>query len=163
MQSERLKLSALSLADLELFTRINTNQHVRKFLWDDVVMSTESLREVLEKVESQLTAEGWGLWKIQLAGTDTVIGYAGLWKFFDEQQPQLLYALLPEYLGNGYATEASQLVIGYAFKVLDFSYLVASMDKPNVDSVKVCERLGFTLVEDKTVEGKPTLFYKLLR
>ena len=39
--------------------------------------------------------------------TDITIGMVGLWEFFDEPQPQLLYALLPEHTGKGIADEAS--------------------------------------------------------
>lgn len=161
VKAQRIHLTPLSAKDLPVFVSINTHPHVRKFLWDDSIVPTETLVEILEKVESHFAKDNWGLWKIILSGSETVIGYAGLWPFFDEQQPQLLYALLPEYTGKGYATEASQLVIEYSFQALRFSRLIASMDKGNIDSVKVCERLGFRFVEEKTIEAKPTLFYEL--
>jgi len=51
-----------------------------------------------------------------------------LWYFFDEKQPQLVYALLPE-ATKGYATEANQN-IEYCFNELGYQYLLASCDKP---------------------------------
>ncbi|WP_394336181.1 hypothetical protein [Adhaeribacter arboris] len=38
------------------------------------------------------------------------MGFAGLWFFFEEDQPHLLYGLLPEYTKSGLATEAARAV-----------------------------------------------------
>jgi RimJ/RimL family protein N-acetyltransferase len=44
---------------------------------------------------------------------------------------------------------------------LKLTNLVASMDKANIHSQRVCERLGFKFVEERQIDGKPVLFYKL--
>lgn len=90
-----------------------------------------------------------------------VIGIAGLYTFFMEPQPQLLYALLPQYQKNGYATEASRCIIRYAFENLEYDYLLASCDTPNVSSVRVMERLGMQKLKEEYAEGKPLVFYQL--
>lgn len=76
-------------------------------------------------------------------------GFVGLWMFFDEKQPQLLYGLLPDKTGLGYATEASRAIIHYAFNELKFNYFIASCDTPHTASRKVCERLNMTMIEEK--------------
>nr|WP_255518006.1 GNAT family N-acetyltransferase [Fulvivirga sp. M361] len=115
----------------------------------------------MKEVEERFNQDNWELWKIINSSNRNYMGYVGLWCFFDEDQPQLLYALLPEHTGNGYATEASQEVVQYAFKYLNFDYLIATMAKPNTGSVNVCKRLGMDFEEEKEVEGKPTLFFRL--
>lgn len=149
--------------DFKTFQDINTNAYVRKYLWDGEIISAELLQQIMDQVEAHFKNDGWGLWKIVTDESETVVGYAGLWLFFDEYQPQLLYALLPEFVGKGYATEVSRKIIDYAFDALNFSQLIATMDKANVSSVKVCERLGFEFIEERDVEGKPILFYKIER
>ena len=88
-------------------------------------------------------------------------GFAGLWRFFGEEQPQVLYALLPNEIKKGYAAEASKAVINYAFNELNFKYITAACDTPNVASKKVCERLGMKEIEEKDINGKKTTFFKL--
>ena len=145
--------------DLYIFHQSNTHPFIRKFLWDDEIISIKTSLEILKKVEAQFLKNGWGLWKIIETKNNNFVGYAGLWIFFDENQPQLLYTLLPEYTGKGFATEAATAIIHYAFEHLHFSYLIASIDRPNINSVKVCEKLNMDFIEEKIVEGKPTLFY----
>ncbi|MCG8576402.1 MAG: GNAT family N-acetyltransferase [Flavobacteriales bacterium] len=161
MKTERLTLEILTKEDVDLFHQINTHDFVKKHLWDNKIIPLSLAKDIVIESDKKFQTEKWGLWKIILKENKACIGYAGFWYFFDENQPQLLYALLPEYTGNGYATEASRELISYAFKNLKFNYLIATMDKPNVDSAKVCNRLNMELVEEKDIEGKPTLFFKL--
>ena len=161
MKTERLEFRPLSREDLELFLSINTNPHVREYLWDDQIISRQLAENLLREIEEQFSKNKWGLWKLMENADHSCAGYAGLWTFFNEEQPQLLYVLLPEYIGQGYATEAARKVIEYAFNELEFRHLVAAVDKSNAQSRKVCERLSMALEEERDIEGKPTLFYKI--
>ena len=160
LETKRLRLTPLSIDALELFQAINTNEYVRKYLWDNQIMPVETFEQILYDTERFFKNERWGLWKMEVPGSKKIVGYAGLWLFFGENQPQLVYALQPEHTGYGYATEAAEAVTAYAFDHLNFSYLIASMDKENVASQKVCDRLGFRFVQEKEIEGKPILFYE---
>jgi len=90
-----------------------------------------------------------------------MIGLAGLWIFFEETQPQLLYALLPQYTKVGYAKEASWKIMEYAFNQLGFTYLDASCDSPNIASHKVALSLGMKKVKEEIIENKPLTFYRI--
>ena len=161
LQTERLRLVPITQKDLEVFHNTNTNPFVKRFLWDNKEIPESVSSDILNEINTKFKEENWGIWKILNAENEDYLGYVGFWFFFDEKLPQLLYALLPEHTGNGYASEASNEIISYAFKKLNFEYLVAAMDKPNQDSVKVCERLNMKLIEEREIEGKPTLFFKL--
>jgi len=52
---------------------------------------------------------------------------------------QLVYALLPEAIKKGYATEASTHIMEYCFSDLGYQYLLASCNKPNLESQKVAQ------------------------
>ena len=158
--TDRLLLLPFTIQDDRLFFKINTHPYVRQYLWDDEVIARQTADQLLEKNESHFKQDQWGLWKIQLKGNSEIIGYAGLWHFFDESQPQLLYVLLPQYSGKGYATEASRAVVDYCFDSLGFQYLVASMDAPHDQSRRVCERLGMQLIEERVIDDKPTIFFR---
>jgi len=54
---------------------------------------------------------------------------------------QIFYALLPQYQGNGYATEAARKLLEYAFVELDLDRIVASIAAENLSSIRVAERL----------------------
>jgi [ribosomal protein S5]-alanine N-acetyltransferase len=157
----RLTLVPFESHDLALLHRTFTDPFVRKYLWDDEIISLEQTRDILQTNDVHFEKDGWGLWQIRCQADDTYAGVAGLWLFFGEDQPQLLYGLLPDQTKKGYATEASRAVIRYAFEQLSFSYLVAACDTPNTDSRKVCGRLHLEWVEEKEMKGRPTAFYRL--
>ncbi|MEX0314510.1 MAG: GNAT family N-acetyltransferase [Allomuricauda sp.] len=160
LKTERLTLIPFDKNDLEIFHNTNIDPFVKKYLWDDEEIPISVSESILQEVGIKFKKEQWGLWKIT-DSDENYLGYIGFWFFFDEQLPQLLYALLPKSTGNGYATEASKVLIDYAFSTLGFAYIKAAMDKPNIDSVKVCERLQMHFIEEKEIEGKVTLFYQL--
>ncbi len=88
------------------------------------------------------------------------MGFVGLWYFFNETQPQLIFGLMPVFTGKGYATEASACITNYAFNTLDFDSLIAATDKPHKESQNVLIRIGFEFVWEKSINNKPTIFYK---
>lgn len=160
LATKRLRLVSMASADLDFFDETNNTPFVRRYLWDDEAVPRAVSGEILSGVERAFADAGWGLWKV-LAPGGTAIGYAGLWTFFEEPQPQLIYALLEDATGKGYATEAAGRVLDHAFNTLSFEYLDASMDVVNASSVHVCERLGFSLHAEREMDGKPTRFYRM--
>jgi len=161
--TSRLKLIPFSQADQELLHRTFTDPFVREFLWDDKVIPEAQTREILKQNDNHFQNDHWGLWKITQKTDEAYLGFTGLWYFFEEDQPQLLYGLLPNATSLGYATEASQAIIHYAFQELGFSYLIASCDPPNNASQKVIERLGMHFVEERTEQDILIAFYRLDR
>jgi ribosomal-protein-alanine N-acetyltransferase len=163
LKSERLLLSPVTLADLLDLHTLFTDQQVRKFLFDDQEIPLAQTDEILHRVLDTFREKGYGLWFCRKKLTDERGGIVGLFDFFSEDQPQLLYALPPPWQGQGFATEASQRIIQYAFEELGYAYLTASCDVPNVKSIAVMERLGMHPFEEKPIEGKSLVFYRLDR
>jgi ribosomal-protein-alanine N-acetyltransferase len=161
--TERLNLVPFNENDIILFYDLNTNLFIRKYLWDDEVIEMGTAKEIIEKNKQHFIEDKFGIWKIQLKTSNEVIGYAGLWYFFEDSQPQLIYAILERYTKYGYATEASQAVVDYAFNRLNFEYLIAATDEPHIASQQVAKRLGMSLVDQSTVNGKQTMFYRINR
>ncbi|MEO1653153.1 MAG: GNAT family N-acetyltransferase [Bacteroidota bacterium] len=159
-QTERLQLIPFRAGDTDLFHQLNTDPFVRKYMWDDEVIPREVAEEVIQKNEIHFKEDSYGLWKIALKENNTIIGYTGLWYFFEEPQPQLIYALLEVFTGQGFAREAAQVIVDYSFQG-GFDYLIAATDPPNIPSQKVAESLGMRLIEKRLENDKPTLFYRI--
>jgi len=147
--------------DLALLHDTFTNPFVREYLWDDETISPEQTSDILDTNLQAFDNESWGLWKILLKKDRAYVGFAGLWIFFEETQPQLLYGLLPESTGRGYATEAAAAVVDYAFDQLGFSYLTASFDTPHIASRRVCQNLDMEEMNTTRINGKLTTFYRI--
>lgn len=103
---------------------------------------------VLEEIEySQDAPFGTPGHRVRLVivpkGTTTVVGDCVLKIPEDEpQQGSLGYAVDPAYQGKGYATEAVQAVVRYAFETLRLHRLTATIFAEHTASIKVVERAG---------------------
>ena len=161
LKTSRLQLLPFREADLQLFHVLNGDAYIRKYLWDDQVISLETAKEVLAQNKVHFEQNRYGIWKIQLTEKGEVVGFVGLWFFFDEPQPQLIYGLLEKFSGQGYATEAVQCIIDYVFQNLGFEYLLAAMDEPHQASQNVAKRAGMEYIETRIENEKPTVFYRI--
>ncbi|MEM7183287.1 MAG: GNAT family N-acetyltransferase [Spirochaetota bacterium] len=161
--TQRTDLIPFSQNEETLFLSLNQDEFIRKYMWDDEIISQQMSKDILAQNESLFTQDRYGIWKIEKRDSKEIIGYVGLWYFFAEKQPQLIYALLEAFTGRGYATEVSQAILDYTFEKLKFNYLIAATDEPHIASQKVAERLGMSFQEKRIENGKPTLFYKITK
>jgi len=161
LQTERLNLIPFTKEDQDEVYQVFTDSYVRKYLWDDEIIDLSIVEELMIANENHFTKDKWGIWKIVSLQDNAFMGFAGFWLFFDEVQPQLVAGLFEPFTGQGYANEASQAVIEYAFKELNFTSITAAMDAPNADSIRMVRNLGMKFKESKIIDNAPTLFYEL--
>ncbi|MEM6643605.1 MAG: GNAT family N-acetyltransferase [Bacteroidota bacterium] len=161
IETKRLVLTPFGLDDADLFHQLNINPYIKEFLWDSEQITLDEAREIMLKNERHFEKDSFGLWMVKLKDTEETIGYTGLWYFFGEKQPQLVYALLQQFTKQGYAKEFSKAIIRYSFETLNFKYLIAATDEPHLASQKVAKSVGMKLQERRIENGKPTLFFKI--
>ncbi|WP_336517697.1 GNAT family N-acetyltransferase [Pollutibacter soli] len=155
--TDRLELRPTNENDLDIFFTLITNPYVRKYLLDDEILNMDQVKDFLDISINQFNSSHYGLWLIESRETHHAMGFTGLWQFFDEGQPQLLYALLPQYTGYGFAIEAASAIVNYVFTELKFEQLIASCDEPNQSSQRLAEKLGMT--RDKIADRKDKRLY----
>jgi len=161
LESQRLLLKPVLSSQLDTLHNIFTNPYVRKYLFNDRVVSLQEVEQMLLESQKLFKEQRFGLWFIETKEKQKIIRFTGLWYFFAEKQPQLAYALLPQSTKKGYATEASNRILEYCFNDLGYQYLLASCDKPNIESQKVAQRIGMKEVEKRIIDDSPTLFFKI--
>lgn len=161
LKTHRLVLKPILDSDLNTLHRIFTDSYVRRYLCDGEIWSLQQVEEMLAKNTKLFAEKKFGLWFIETNTDREIIGFVGLWYFFEEEQPQLVYALLPTATKKGYATEAATKILEYCFDELGFEYIVASCDRPNIESSKLAARLGMRQVEERIVNENPILFFRI--
>ena len=88
---------------------------------------------------------------------ETNLGTCGLISIRDSRNVGCLYALLPEFRGNGFAIEAMLKLIGYAFIKLEIPKIIAYIHPDNTHGWKVAERIGMKYmghVQNEDFESK---------
>jgi [ribosomal protein S5]-alanine N-acetyltransferase len=161
LETQRLLLTPITVNDTKVLHDIFVDPYVRKYLCDDTILPIQSVEEMAIENQKRFDQENLGLWFIQTKPESKTIGFAGLWYFFDEEQPQLIYALLPTATQKGYATEAASKIVEYGFDQLGYDYLIASCNTPNLESQRLLNRLGMKAIEERIVDGNPLVFFRL--
>jgi len=136
---------------------------VRKYLWDDEVISREQVASVVDESISLFEASNFGLWGVFPREEETLAGFCGYWFFHDPPQLQLLYGIAPRQWGGGLATEAARAMIRYGFEELLFDRIIASADAPNQASLRVMEKAGMRFDKRLLVNGLDTVYYTISR
>jgi [ribosomal protein S5]-alanine N-acetyltransferase len=140
LQTPRLTLVPWSEDDIDTLHAIWTDPDVRRYLWDDLVISRETAAAVILRIIDSAQSEGVGCWTIRAARQ--AAGFCGFRFIEDSREVELLYGLLPAYQGRGIATEAARAALDYFWNHTPFTRVFARTDPPNTASVEVMRRLG---------------------
>jgi len=145
----RLRLRPLTLDDVDRLHALWTDPGVRRYLWDDLVISRDRALETVEASIHSAESVGAGMWTLWPRQEDVLVGFCGLRRAGPEPIIELLYGLAPQFWGRGLATEASQAVLAYAFQFHLTDVVYACTDAPNTASIRVMERLGMSRRPDR--------------
>ena len=161
VKTARLRLRPLAEADADALHRLWTHPAVRRYLWDDRVVSREETAAALETSRHLFESYGFGLWSVVSHGT--LIGFGGYWFFREPPELELLYGIGAEHWGRGLATEVARALVRYGFEERGFLEVRASTDAPNVASARVLEKAGLRFDRRAVSGGLDTLHYRLSR
>jgi ribosomal-protein-alanine N-acetyltransferase len=163
LETRRLVLRPCALSDLDALHRLWTDPDVRRYLWDDVVISRERAAQTLQEALASASESGVGFWTLLLRGKPDVIGFCGLRYVENSCDIELLYGLAPANWKQGLATEASLCVLDYALVRLRLDRIYARSDIPNLTSVRVMQRLGMKFEAEARIGTLPVHCYSITR
>lgn len=142
LSSRRLFLKPLRPDDLPALHDHWSEPEVRRYLWDGRAVSSENVREAIDRSARLFERHGAGLWRIEAVRTRRLIGCDGFWYFHEPPELELVLSLSPRRWGRGLAQEAAGALLDYVFKELKWMAVQASADAPNGASLKLMRRLG---------------------
>jgi [ribosomal protein S5]-alanine N-acetyltransferase len=144
LETPRLRLRKAALADGSFFLRLLNEPSWLQNIGDRGVRSIEDAeRYIRNNVWTPYQAHGFGMYTVELKSTCVPIGICGLVKRQFLAAPDLGFALLPDYVGCGYAVEAAGGVVLHARNELGITRLYAIAKRGNDRSLRLLGRLGF--------------------
>ena len=138
--TKRLKLRPWSRADVDALHSLWTEPAVRRYLWDENVVSREQVVDIVESAVDDL-----GFWCMEKKREPGLIGFCGFRRIQEPGRIELLYGLRPDHWGAGFATEAAGAALEYLWSSTGVSRVYAESDAPNYKSIAVMLRLGMRL------------------
>ncbi|MFG0293708.1 MAG: GNAT family N-acetyltransferase [Phycisphaerales bacterium JB050] len=161
-ETERIEHRAFTLDDSEAFYRLNSHPEVLRYTGEPPLGSLEDARQAVAAYPD-FESVGFGRWACVLKETSAVIGFCGLKYLPDLNEVDVGFRFLPEYWGQGLATETCSACIAFGFEVLELPRVLALVLKENAASIRVLEKCGMTRRGEIVYEGERALKYEVIR
>ncbi|MGO4694794.1 GNAT family N-acetyltransferase [Paenibacillus sp. 2TAB26] len=156
LETERLRLSILTLEDSEAIYKHFSDENVTRFM---DINPCEDLNEAKEIIQYHIDDKGcrWGIFSKK---DHRLVGTCGFHCWVQGEQPkaEIGFDLAKEYWGMGLMQEALLPVIAFGFEQMGLSMIEATVEQQNEKSIQLLNRLHF----EKEAELRDELFYYYL-
>lgn len=153
-QSERLLIRHCNYEDTDHIIELLNSEGWLTFIGERNVKEEIGAKAYIDKIKESYVLNGFGLYTVVDKKSHTFLGLCGILKRDYLEHVDLGYALLPNALGKGYATEAARIVLDYAQTILKIKKFCAITVKENIKSVGVLQKLGFKLEKNIIPPGE---------
>lgn len=153
-QSERLTLRPITLDDAAFIVQLLNSPG-----W----LQADAQRYINDGPLAMYAASGFGLWVMVRSEDGALLGMSGLIKRVGLDDVDLGYALLPEFEGQGYASEAAKAWLAWGRDVKNLRRVVAITDQNHTASGRLLQRVGFAferVIEIPNIDH-PLNFYSI--
>lgn len=161
LDTERLRLRTLALEDAPFYLQVVNTQGFIEFIGDRGIRSVDAAREAIAGGPVAMQAAlGHSLYLVERKEDGAPIGMCGLIKRETLPEVDIGYAYLPQFGGQGYATEAAAGALAYAASI-GIRRLLAITSPGNAASNAVLRKIGmqFQDLVHLTPEDTGTLLY----
>lgn len=142
--SERLGFRTWDEVDTEPMTEINADPRVMEFF--PSVQSRDQTKSFIQRMRMQYEEKGYCYYAVETLHDESFIGFAGLSEQVYEAPftpcIDIGWRFKTSAWNKGYATEAAERILRYAFTDLQFNEVIAVAPLVNARSVRVMQKAG---------------------
>lgn len=143
LHTERLELRWLTPDDAPLMLAVWNDPAFIRHVADRGIRNLEQARAALEGGPLKLYADyGYGPFRVRRRNDGADLGICGLFRREGLDEPDIGFAILPDFCGRGFAFEASAAVLDHARDALKLSCVTAIVSPQNEASIGLLEKLG---------------------
>src|SRR4051794_37123217 len=163
LETERLRLSPLTEADLDDLVDLDLEPEVRKFIDPQGIILPVDRNE-LRTYEWERHVSPGGFYGARERVGNAFVGFFQLEAAPDRDgEVELGYRLRRHAWGLGYATEGARALIAHAFDVLGYRRVYAHSLNDNPASIRVMEKVGLVPAAPWSYRGMPGVEYAIER
>lgn len=143
IETPRLILRQWLETDYSSFAEMSANPEVMRYF--PKILNRSESDAYIDKLKAIIQKQGWGFWAVELKETQQFIGFVGL----HDQPTQFSFSPCVEigwrldhaFWGRGYAPEAANAALAFAFDQLKLEKVVSFTTLDNKKSQKVMEKI----------------------
>jgi RimJ/RimL family protein N-acetyltransferase len=146
MESNRLKIRQWKDIDYLPYAQLNSDPEVMQYF--PATLSQKESDNQADTIRNLISENGWGFWAIEQKSTGQFIGFVGLHSQNENSGipnapfVEIGWRLSSEFWGLGYAPEAAEKVLEFAFETLLEPSVYAFTALQNEPSQRVMSKLG---------------------
>jgi RimJ/RimL family protein N-acetyltransferase len=140
LETERLILRGWRPDDFDALAEIHADPDVMTFLGG--VQARNDAWRSLASLAGHWVLRGYGKWAVERKSDGAMMGRVGLINPEGWPGIEVGWTLGKPYWGKGYATEAAQAAMDYAFLTQPIDRLISCIDAGNLASQEVAKRIG---------------------
>lgn len=144
LKTKRLIMRQWKQSDFEKFAKLNADEEVMEFFPKTLTASESNI--LANKILNTIKENGWGLWAVESIEDNNFIGFVGLhspsYNFSFCPCVEIGWRLSKKYWRKGYANEAANRALKFAFKVLNLEEVVSFTAVSNYKSRALMEKLN---------------------
>jgi RimJ/RimL family protein N-acetyltransferase len=164
LETERLLLRPFRADDFENYLAIRTDPEVQRHLdCGPAPWSRMRAWNHLAFLIGHWQLRGAGSWALEEKASGAFVGLVGFYQPEDWPGFELAWALARSHWGKGFATEAAQVALDYAFAVLGEDVVISLISPKNAASIRVAERLGQTREGRHPMQSGDRVIYRMTR
>lgn len=152
-------------ADLDAYCAMEADPEVRRYV-GGAPRPREEAEGRFRKGLGRRPDDRLAMWATVYKPEGAYIGRCGVYPHFGSHGPipgegSLAYYLARAYWGRGLATEAARAFVKFGFEELRLARIVTAVQAGNDASVRVLEKLGFSLVRTEEGELRKFLHFEI--
>ncbi len=155
LETERLIIREVTADDAEFVLDLLNQPSFKQYIGDRGVRTVEDAREyIAERFTKSYRENGLGLWAAELKNGGTPIGLCGFVTRKELPDPDIGFALLPQFEKQGYAFEAASGVMSYGRNTLRLPRVLAITTLDNESSGRLLGKIGLTFKHEIVLSGE---------
>jgi RimJ/RimL family protein N-acetyltransferase len=162
LETDRLTLRELAFDDSSFILELVNTPGWLTYIGDRNIKNNEQAKEYLKNGPLKSYAQHqFGLWLVTRKQDGEKLGICGLLKRDYLDQPDLGFAFLPEFTGQGYAQESANATVAYARGRLKITGISAIVLPENKRSIHLLEKIGMGFKKTITVDSASLQLYSI--
>lgn len=159
LETRRTTIAPIQNSDvdeiLEMYQEPDSNTFIPPLLNKSLSYYEEFLAGKIESNKNEI-----GFWTVRLSENDTFIGTVNLNKFKDTDMIHVGCHLKKSHWGKGYAFELLTTLVDYGLNSRNLSHVYGILSEEHHVSMRLMEKLGFSLHDSFTEENARVLIYR---
>ena len=162
LQTPRLVVREFSLTDAPALQGICGNRRTMRQVGDGTTLDLARCEEWIGVSLRDYAGKGHGACAVFVKGEAQMAGYAGIVSAPRRADPEIIYALRPQWWRQGLAGELIPALLEYGFSKRRLPRMVATVAPGNIASCRAVERAGMHCAgEEIEPDGRSMLVYAI--